>query len=344
MKKNLVLATALVASMMMVGCGSKSEQNAAVQAEAEVEKVLIKTVEATTSMVGQLVEVSANIQPYKQNSITPAVQGVRIDKILVDVGHHVSKGQLVATMDPIQYNQANTQLLNLEADLARMTPVFEAGGISAQQLDAIKTQVSVQRDVVANLKKNIELRSPITGVVTARNAEAGDMFSNMPILQIMQINPLKITASISEKHFSKVKLNMPVEIATEVLPDEKFTGKVSLIYPAMDPATRTFTVEITIPNSGNKLRPGMFARAIFNLGEVESVLVPDVAIKRQAGTSERAVFVLQEDGTVERRVVEVGRQVDKNYVILSGLNAGEQVSVTGLSRLDNGTAVEVSNN
>lgn len=342
MKKNLVLATAIVASLALVGCGSKSDKSATESVAPE--KVLIKTVEATTEMVGQLVEVSANIQPYKQNSITPAVQGVRIDKILVDVGHHVSKGQLVATMDPIQYNQANTQLLNLEADLARMTPVFEAGGISAQQLEAMKTQVSVQRDVVANLKKNIELRSPITGVVTARNAEAGDMFANMPILQIMQINPLKITASISEKYFSKVKLNMPVEIRTEVLPDEVFVGKVSLIYPAMDAATRTFTVEITIPNSGNKLRPGMFARSTFNMGEVESVLVPDVAIKRQAGTAERAVFVLNEDGTVDRRVVEVGRQVGNNYAILSGVNAGEQVAVTGLSKLDNGTAVEVSNN
>lgn len=339
MKKNLVLATVVAVSLSMVGCGGKKEQSVEV---IQPERVLIKTAEAISAPVGQLVEVSANIQPYKQNSITPAVQGVRIDQILVDVGHHVSKGQLVATMDPIQYNQANTQLLSLEADLARMTPVFEAGGISAQQLDAMKTQVAIQRDVVANLKKNIELRSPISGVVTARNAEAGDMFANMPILQIMQINPLKITASISEKYFSKVKMNMPVEIATEVLPDEKFMGKVSLIYPAMDAATRTFTVEITIPNAGNKLRPGMFARAIFNLGEVESVLVPDVAIKRQAGTNERAVFVVKEDGTVERRVVELGRQIEKNYVILSGLNAGEQVSVTGLSKLDDGTAVEIS--
>ena len=341
MKKNLVLATALIASLAMVGCGGKQNQSVAT---IESEKVLIKTAAAVSAEVGQLVEVTANIQPYKQNSITPAVQGVRIDRILVDVGDYVSKGQLVATMDPIQYNQANTQLLNLEADLARMTPVFEAGGISAQQLEAMKTQVSVQRDAVANLKKNIELRSPISGVVTARNAEAGDMFANMPILQVMQINPLKITASISEKYFSKVKLNMPVEIATEVLPDEKFTGKVSLIYPAMDAAPRTFTVEITIPNAGNKLRPGMFARAIFNLGEVESVLVPDVAVKRQAGTAERAVFVVKEDGTVERRVVELGRQIDKNYVILSGLEAGEVVSITGLSKLEDGTAIEISNN
>ena len=137
-------------------------------------------------------------------------------------------------------------------------------------------------------------------------------------------------------------MGQKVDMEVDIFPGEKFEGSVSRISPALDPATRTFGVEITIPNAGNKLRPGMFARAIFNLGEVESVLVPDVAIKRQAGTAERAVFVLKEDGTVERRVVELGRQIDKNYVILSGLNAGEQVSVTGLSKLDDGTAVEVS--
>ena len=85
MKKNLVLAIALVASLALVGCGNKGENVATVQPE----KVLIKTAEAISAPVGQLVEVSANIQPYKQNSITPAVQGVRIDEILVDVGQNV---------------------------------------------------------------------------------------------------------------------------------------------------------------------------------------------------------------------------------------------------------------
>ena len=104
MKKNLVLATALIASLALVGCGGKSDK--ATVETVQPEKVLIKTDVAASAMVGQLVEVTANIQPYKQNSITPAVQGVRIDSILVDVGDYVSKGQLVATMDPIKYNQA----------------------------------------------------------------------------------------------------------------------------------------------------------------------------------------------------------------------------------------------
>lgn len=338
MKKNQMLAISLLAALSLAGCVNKKAQTV----ETVEERLLVKTETARTATIGQIVELTADIEPYKQNAITPAVSGVRIDRILVDVGSRVTKGQLLATMDPIQYNQANTQLLNLESDLARMTPVFEAGGISAQQLDQLRTQVEVQRDVVANYKKNIELRSPITGVITERAAEAGDLFAGTPILQIMQIDPLKITANISEKYFAAVGMNMPVEIRTDVLPDETFAGRVSLIYPAMDPATRTFTVEITIPNSNGRLRPGMFARAIFNMGDKEGVMIPDTAVKRQAGTNDRVVFVIN-NGVAERRVVTLGRQEGDRIDALSGVEAGEQVAVTGLSKLDDGVAVEVKN-
>ena len=340
MRRIYVLAAATAAVISLIGCGGEKKQ--AAETTAVEEKVLIKTVQAEGERIGQLVEVTANIEPYKQNYITPAVSGVRIDRILVDVGDYVKKGQVVALMDPIQYNQAQTQLLNLESDLARMKPVYEAGGISAQSLDQLQTQVAVQRDVVANYKKNIDLLSPITGVVTQRDAEAGDLFAGTPILQIMQINPLKITANISEKYFANVKLNMPVEIRFDVLPDEQFTGKVTLIYPAMDPDTRTFTVEITVPNSNGRLRPGMFARAIFNMGDKDGVMIPDTAIKRQAGTNDRVVFVIK-DGVAERRVVTLGRQIGAMSDALSGISVGEEVAVTSLSKLEDGMAVEVKN-
>lgn len=75
----------------------------------------------------------------------------------------------------------------------------------------------------------------------------------------MQINPLKIIANIQEQYYPAVKLGMPVEIRTDIFPGEVFAGKVSLIYPALDASTRTFTVEVTVPNGNEKLRPGMFA-------------------------------------------------------------------------------------
>lgn len=125
---------------------------------------------------------TSEIQPYKENDITPAASGVHIDRILVDVGSKVREGQLLLTLDPTQYNQQMVQLRTLEDDYNRLLPVYEAGGISTQQIEQAKATLDVQREVVGNLMKNIEVRSPLTGVVTARNNEPGDLFTNTPIL------------------------------------------------------------------------------------------------------------------------------------------------------------------
>ncbi len=326
----------LVAAIMVASCTGKKQ---AETTAADV-KVLTKTVPATLQVIEQNEEYTSEIDPYKENDITPAASGVHIDKILVDVGSRVKEGQLLVTLDPTQYNQQRVQYQTALDDYNRLVPVYEAGGISAQELEQSKAALDVQKEVLDNLKKNIEMRSPITGVVTARNYEAGNLFANTPILHVMQINPLKIIANIQEQYYPNVKLGMPVEIRTDIFPEEVFAGKVSLIYPALDPSTRTFTVEITVLNANEKLRPGMFARSIFNMGDKEGIMVPDVAILKQVGSAERYLYVIK-DGKAERRSVKVGRQVGKNVDILSGVSAGEEVAVTALSRLDDGVEVEV---
>ena len=199
----------------------------------------------------------------------------------------------------------------------------------------------MQREVVANLKKNIEVRSPISGVVTARNYESGDLFAQQPILHIMQIDPLKVIANISEQYFPNVKVGMPVKLAVDIFPDEEFTGTVSLIYPALDPTTRTFKVEVKVPNAKRTLRPGMYARTTFDMGSKQGVMVPDVAIQKQVGSAERYLYVIVGDSVAARRSVEVGRQIGGSVDILRGVEPGEQVAVTALSKLFDGTKVEV---
>ena len=228
-----------------------------------------KTETAVSAPVQLAEEFTSEIEPYKQNDITPAASGVHIDRILVEVGDPVRQGQLIVTLDPTQYTQQLVQLKTVEDDYNRLLPVYEAGGISAQQIEQAKAQLDVQREVVANLKKNIEVHSPITGVVTARNYESGDLFAAQPILHIMQIDPLKVVANISEQYFRNVKVGMPVDLKVDIFPGETFPGTVSLIYPALDPATRTFKVEVKVPNAKRTLRPGMFARTGFNMGEKE---------------------------------------------------------------------------
>ena len=99
--------------------------------------------------------------------------------------------------------------------------------------------------------------------------------------------------------------------------------------------------EVKVPNARRTLRPGMYARTIFNMGQKEGVMVPDVAVQKQVGTAERFVYVIEGDSVARRRRVDVGRQVGDRVDILSGVGADEAVAVTALSKLYDGAKVEI---
>ena len=322
----------------MVGCGSNGPKSAVVAQEESA--VAVKICTAETSKMEITETYTSEILPFKQNDITPAAQGLHIDKILVDVGDKVAAGQIVATMNKTSLKQLEINLATVEDSYNRMKPVHEAGGISDQQMLELENTLNLQREMVDNMRRNSEIKSPISGVVTARNYENGDLFTSMPILHVMQINQLKVMANVSEQYYTNVKVGDKVDISVDIFPGESFEGKVSRIAPALDAATRTFSVEITIPNAKERLRPGMFARATFHMGEIEGVMVDDVAVQKQAGSAERFVYVIN-DGVAEFRFVRDGRRVGNKVSILEGLEAGEQVATTSFVRLTDGKAVEV---
>lgn len=332
----------LIAAFALMGCASNSTENKQTTAPVEEPAVIVKTATAELQSVNVTETYTSEIKPYKENDITPAVAGLHISKIKVDVGDHVRKGQVLVVMDQTTLKQQELNLATAEDSYNRMKPVHEAGGVSDQQMIQLENQLNLQREVVENLRKNSTILSPITGIVTARNFESGDLFAQTPILHIMQINKLKVMANVSEQYYTSVKVGQPVSIEVDIFPGEVFEGKVSRINPALDAATRTFGVEITIPNGKERLRPGMYARATFSMGERENVMIPDQALQKQTGSSERYVYVIK-DGVAEYRFVKDGRRVGDKIEILEGLTAGEQVATTSFTRLISGKKVEVKN-
>ncbi len=348
MKSTILTLSALSLALLVAGCNGGKKTTTKESQNSENTAVLVKTSPVERRDVAQTVDFSSSLIPYKKTFVTPQM-ALRIDRILVDVGDHVSSGQLVATLDKNQLNQSSVQLRNAEQNLARLRSVYEAGGASKQQIDELETSVAVLRETVDNLQKNIELRSPISGVITGRYNEPGDLFTmsgnadgGVGILQVMQINPVKAVVAISEQYYPYVTKGMPVSVRAEVYPDKKFAGKVSIVYPSINSSTRTFNVEVVIPNSAEVLRPGMFTRAEFDMGNRSSLTVSDLAVQKQAGVNDRYVYVIK-DGMAERRVVIPGRQVDDRIEILSGVSEGEEVAVTGLSKLKDGAEVTVKN-
>lgn len=309
-------------------------------ARALEEKPKVKLADVTARPVEQIQEYTATVEAEVKNNIAPS-SPVRIDKIFVEVGDHVSKGQKLVQMDAANLKQTKLQLDNQEVEFNRIDELYKVGGASKSEWDAAKMAYDVKKTAYQNLLENTSLLSPISGVVTARNYDSGDMYSGgNPVLTVEKITPVKLLINVSEVYFTKVKKGAPVNVKLDVYGDEAFEGKISLIYPTIDPSTRTFQVEIQLPNQNQKVRPGMFARASLNFGTEENVVVPDLAIVKQAGAGDRYVYVYK-DGKVTYNKVELGRRMGTEYELKSGVPNNSQVVIAGQTRLINGTEVEV---
>lgn len=346
MKSNIKLVVVAFTTLALAGCVGNKTKSSVEGVLTQQTAVLTKVAPVENVEVAQTVDFTTTLLPYKKTFITPQM-ALRIDEIRVDVGDHVKEGELVATLDRNQYNQTSAQLKNAKQNLARMRSVYEAGGVSRSQIDELETSVSVMEENIANLERNIELRSPIDGVITGRYNEPGDLFTmggnadgGVGVLQVMQINRLKAIVALSEQYYPQIYKGMKVKVMAEVYPDREFEGVVNIVYPAINATTHTFNVEVLVPNAKEVLRPGMFARTEFNMGSRKSLVVPDVAVQKQMGVNDRYVYVIK-DGVAERRVVTLGRQVGQQVEILSGVTEGEEVAITALSKIKNGTTVEV---
>lgn len=320
---------------VMASCSEQKKQTAVVE---EKPQVRLETV--NVQPVAQTQEFTATVDADVVNNISPSVV-LRIDKILVEVGDRVHAGQLLAEMDRSSLIQSKTQLDNIQLEYDRQLALYEVGGTSKQLLDAQQVQLDVARTSYENLKENTQLISPIDGIVTARNYDNGDMYSaGKPLLTVQKIVPVKLMIHVSEGFYTQVKEGMPVKIHLDVYKDETFTGKVSLIYPTIDAATRTFPVEITLDNKDMRVRPGMFARVTIDFGTERRVVLPDLAVVKQTGSGDRYVYVYN-DGKVDFVKVELGRRTDTRYEVLSGVPDGARVVVAGQSRLYDGAEVTV---
>ena len=329
-----------MAVLMMTACGNKdtkTEQTGQKPAAAPVVSVITaaaEDVEVTNTF-------TSNVEPYATNNIVSQTAG-RIVSIKAEVGDKVRKGQLLAKMDDVNLSKTRMQYVNDSTELSRLTELYKIGAVSQADYDLAKLSLDITKKTYNNLLENTFLRSPINGVVTARNYDKGDMYSMaQPIFVVEQIVPVKLLINISESYFTQVHEGMEFDIEVEAYPEERFKGKINLIYPTVSATTHTFPVEVVSQNTDQRLRPGMFARVTASFGINHHVVVPDVAVVKQQGSGEHFIYVLQPDNTVSYTKVELGRRMGNRYEIVSGINEGDVIVTEGQARLKNGVEVQV---
>lgn len=309
----------------------------------------VKTMVLENQKIARTIEYTANLMAFEEIYYAPAQPG-RIDAFHVEVGSRVAKGDIIAEMDKTQLLQAKEQYLNLKWTFERMDTLHNLKSISDQQYESTKAQYEVAKASYEFMLRNTTLVSPINGIVTGKYFENGELYSGAPntmagkaaVVTLMQINPLKVTINVSEKYFPALKNGMKAKVKVDIFPEKEFKGEVYRIYPTISTDTRTFPVELTINNSDEKLRPGMFARVSLDLGEESALVVPAIAVIKQEGTNDRYVFLVNGDNTSRKIRVETGaRYNDKIEVISNEVKAGDQMIVAGQEKLKDGSLISI---
>ena len=331
------LKTLSLAALAVLAVACKSDDKAGTAQQA---KPQVKIAKVTSEDIPQTETYTATVESDVKNDIAPNTP-YRIEKIYVDVGDNVRQGQVLVQLDASNLQQLKLQVENQKIEFNRTSQLYQVGGASKAEYDNAKLQLDVLSTQLKQLMQNTQLTAPISGVVTARNYDSGDMYNQgQPVLTIEQTNPVKVMVNISEVYYKQVFKGMPVDIELDAYEGEAFYGKVTIVYPTVDQSTHTFPVEVTISNPGQQVRPGMFARATVNFGDKNHVLVPDEALVKQIGAGDRYVYVYK-GGKVSYNKVELGKHIGDKYEILSGVNPGDDVVIAGQSRLANGKEVEV---
>ncbi len=351
MKTYKYVSSALVLALALAACGNKDKADS----ESEKEDLpVVKTMKVSEQDVDQLAVYTASVEPEVINNIS-AQMANRIKAIYVDEGVRVGKGQKLVLLDDVNttkyelaVDNAKAAIRNAQTNYDRAVELLKIGGGTQQQVDQMKmTLINAKNSVaqaertLANARENTVLTSPISGVVTARNYDPGDMTGQLPILTVAQVNPVKVVINVNESQLASINKGMPVDLTFNTYGDEVFKGTVSLVMPTVDAASRTVGVEITLPNSDGRVLPGMFGRATIALGNAMHVVVPDRAVVKQQGSGDHYVFVLNSDGTVSYNKVELGQRIGTSYELISGVPANAEVIVEGQNALTDGKKVQV---
>lgn len=350
-RRALYLVT-LATAFILAGCG-KQEQEAQSNAAPRNMQASVSTIQLSKHAAYHAAP--ATVVAETQVQVASRLMGYIRDIPVVE-GQAVRQGQRLFSIDPVdvqgQVDQAKAGLRQAEDALGdakleyeRFSALLKEEAVTRQQFEKMKLQHDLAASRVAQARAglssaNNQLRyatvvSPITGVVTRKMAHAGDLASpGQPVLVLENPDKLQIQAFVPESILKTLKPGARVSVEVDGQ-DQAIIASVAHISPAADPMSRLFMVKLNATGQG--LRSGLFARALFQEGEREALHVPQTALVTRAGID--GVFVVGQDNIAQFRMVRIGEDRDGQVEVQAGLTPGERVVTDGAEKLESGDKI-----
>jgi RND family efflux transporter MFP subunit len=366
----VAVAVVAVVAVMAIGCGGKSD------APKKRPPPLVTVATADVRDVPIQLAYTVDVRPVEQADLQSKVQGY-VERIYVDRGDAVKKGQLLAEIRPSdlpqQLGQARENVGQTEAsyklaseNARRARELFQRGMVSRADLDQAEAQLQIAESargsaragmgVVSTRLSETRLVAPFSGWIADRKLDQGALVQpgpqNSTILTVVRIDQVRVFVSVLESQAPLVRRGQPATVTVDALPGKQFQGTVTRVPPTLDAATRTLTCEIVIPNPEGTLKPGMYGRAALTVDtHPHAVVLPVEAVV--AEEAERSVFIVDnikpsadgkgvETGIAHRILVETGFDSGDWLEITKGLTGTETIIVAGVDLAADGMPIGIA--
>lgn len=347
--------------LLLIGCqGGESPSLEASPSEEEFSKKVVVTRPKLQKVVHYERGVGTFI-PYEEVMVSSEIVG-RIEKIFVDEGRRVKKGDVLARVEQerflyevkkaeAQLAKAQQELVNSKATLERQKKLFEQGVIGEQDYEDFLNESKVydqeEKEAVALLKlakkdyKDTLIISPLNGIINERLISEGEhVEEDDNLFHILQIGPLKFSFTAPEKSASYLRLQAEIKVEVEAYPGEEFTGKVYFIAPFVEENIRALRLKALFDNPDERLRPGFFGHVKLILdGGKESFVLPEKAVLiREEGPY---IFVVDGDEVARKKPVTIGYHTEDGLEITSGVSKDDLVIMEGNQELLENSKVKI---
>ncbi len=315
----------------------------------EVAKKLVTTKKVEPQLFKRFVEIQGTVQSDDVVNVSSEIPG-RIISLNVKEGQTVRKGQVLATID---VEAVNKKIAELETSLELANDVYARQSRLWKQNIGSEIAYLQAKNNKERLEKAIEsvryqltkstIYAPLSGVVERLISKNGEMASpGMPLMVILSTRKVKVVADVPESYLQKVKRGQSVTVKFPSLGIEK-TGRITRIGGFIDPANRTFKVEVFFKNGNHLLKPNLLALLLLNDYSKENAVVLPVELVQQEVSGKDFVFVKvpKDDGFVaQKRYVQTGKNYQNSIVIEQGIKPGDEVIVAGARNLQEGEWIE----